>query len=157
MEKIREYLIGVVVAALLCGIFTSLAGTKGTIGASVKLMASILMLLSVIRPWTNISLNGFLHFGDGFTQEATDYVASGQCMALESYRQSIISQTQAYILDEAKALGCNIQVEVFLTEDNPPVPMRVQVTGEVSPYARRTLTNFIAERLGIGQEDQIWT
>lgn len=157
MDGIREYLIGVVVAALLCGILTSLTPSKGTVATAIKLMAGMLMLLSVLRPWTSISLNGFFNWREDFAQEASDCVSTGQLLAGESYRQSIIGMTQAYILDEAKRLDCSIQVEVFLTDEDPPVPRAVRMTGEVSPYARRVLTNFIAERLGIGQEDQIWT
>ena len=157
MDSIREYLIGVVVAALLCGILTSLTASKGSIATVTKLMAGMLMLLSVLRPWVSISLDRFLDWNDNFALQAADHVASGQWLAGEAYRQSIIGKTQAYILDEAEGLDCSIQVEVFLTDDDPPVPKTVHIIGEVSPYARRVLTNLISERLGIGQEDQIWT
>ena len=49
MDAIREYLIGVVAAALLCGVITTLIGTKGTVGVAVKLVSGLLMLLAVVR------------------------------------------------------------------------------------------------------------
>lgn len=157
MDSIREYLIGVVAAAMLCGIITTLTEEKGTVGLAVKLMAGLLMLLAVIRPWTSISLDGLFGWADDITTDGTDFVTSGERMAEDSYRTSIKQQTEAYILDEAKALGCSLSVEVILSEDDMPVPEQVRLSGEVSPYARQTLAALLTERLGIEREDQIWT
>ena len=154
MDGIREYLIGVVAAALLCGIITTLTGTKGTVGVAVKLVSGLLMLLAVIRPWTSISLDGLFGWADDITAGGTGFVASGEMMAGEAYRASIKQQTEAYIVDEAKALDCDLTVEVILSTDG--VPSQVKLAGEVSPYVRQTLTNLITERLGIKREDQIW-
>ena len=154
MDGICEYLIGVVAAALLCGIITTLTGTKGTVGVAVKLVSGLLMLLAVIRPWTSISLDGLFGWSDDITADGTGFVASGEMMAGEAYRAGIKQQTEAYIVDEAKTLGCNLTVEVILSTDG--VPSQVKLAGEVSPYVRQTLTNLITERLGIKREDQIW-
>ena len=157
MDGIREYLIGVVAAALLCGIITSLTGTKGTVGIAVKLVSGLLMLLAVVRPWVSISFEGIFNWAEDITVDGTGFAASGEMMADEVYRTSIKQQTEAYILDEAKALGCDLAVEVILSDDGMPVPAQVRLTGEVSPYARQTLTNMMTERLGIKREDLIWT
>lgn len=157
MDGIREYLIGVVAAALLCGILTSLTGTKGTVGIAVKLVSGLLMLLAVIRPWTSISFDGLFGWAEDITADGTGFVASGEMMADEVYRASIKQQMEAYIVDEAKALNCNLVVEVILSDDEMHVPVQVRLTGEVSPYARQTLTSMMTERLGIKREDLIWT
>ena len=157
MDGIREYLIGVVAAALLCGIITTLTGTKGTVGLAVKLVSGLLMLLAVIRPWTSISLDNLFGWAEDITADGTGFVASGEILAEEAYRMGIKQQTEAYIVDEARALNCDLTVEVILSDEEIPVPMQVRLTGEVSPYARQTLTNMITERLGIKREDLIWT
>lgn len=157
MDGIREYLIGVVAAALLCGTITTLTGTKGTVGVAVKLVSGLLMLLAVIRPWTSISLDGLLGWAEDITADGTGFAASGEMMAVEVYRTSIKQQMEAYIVDEARALDCELTVEVILSDDEIPVPAQVRLTGEISPYARQTLTNMVTERLGIEQEDLIWT
>ncbi len=157
MDGVREYLIGVVAAAVLCGIITSLTGTKGTVGMAVKFVSGLLMLLAVIRPWASISFDGLFGWAEDIAADGSGFVASGEMMAVDAYRASIKQQTEAYILDEAKVLGCTLTVEVILSTDDVPIPQQVRLTGEVSPYARQTLTNFISERLGIEREDQIWT
>ena len=157
MDGIREYLIGVVAAALLCGIITTLTGTKGTVGLAVRLVSGLLMLLAVIRPWASISPDNLFGWAEDITADGTGFVASGEILAEEAYRTGIKQQTEAYIVDEARALNCDLTVEVILSDEEIPVPTQVRLTGEVSPYARQTLTNMMTERLGIKREDLIWT
>lgn len=157
MDGIREYLIGVVAAALLFGMINTLIGTKGTVGVAIKLVSGLLMLLAVIRPWTSITFDGLFGWAEDITADGSGFVTSGKIMADEAYRASIKQQTEAYILDEAKALECDLTVEVMLSDDDIPVPKQVRLTGEISPYARQTLTNMMLQRLGIGREDIVWT
>lgn len=154
MGSIGEYLIGVIAAAVLCGIVTMMTNSKGTVSLALRLVSGLLMLLVVVRPWMSISLNGFIGLTDKITSDGTDIMQSGQMMAENAYRVSIIQQTQAYIEDEAKKLGCDLTVEVFLSEES--IPVQVKLSGNLSPFARRTLSNLLSERLGIKQEDQIW-
>ena len=157
MDGIREYLIGVVAAALLCGVITTLIGTKGTVGVAIKLVSGLLMLLAVIHPWTSITFDGLFGWAEDITADGTGFVTSGKIMADDAYRASIKQQTEAYILDEANALDCELTVEVILSGYEIPVPKQVRLAGEISPYARQALTNVITERLGIQREDILWT
>lgn len=156
MEAVREYLIGVIAAAVLCGVVTQIMNDKGMVGTAIKWVSSILMLLAVIRPLVNISVENILGWTDSITANGSDYVQEGQLMAEDSYRQGIIERTRTYIEDEAKALQCDLVVDVVLSDD-APIPKQVRLTGEVSPYARQVLSNILSERLGIKQEDQLWT
>ena len=157
MEGIREYLIGVIVAALICGMVTALTDSKGTVAMSLKLVSGLMMLLAVVRPWVTLSLDGLFGWTDGIMADGTSYTTSGQIMAQEAYRTGIKTQTEAYIVDEARALGCDLSVKVTLSNDDLPVPAQVTLTGSISPYARQVLSQMMAERLGIEREDQIWT
>ena len=71
--------------------------------------------------------------------------------------QFIKERTQSYILDKAQSLNAVLDVEVTLSDDEIPVPVKVCITGKVSPYARGRLENLIIEDLGIEKENQIWT
>ena len=157
MDTVREYLIGVIVTAILCGVITNVLDTKSLVGTTIKLMAGLLMLLAVIRPWVSISLDNIFDWTADITANGSGFVADGDRMAQEAYRKSIIERTRAYIVDEAKALNCELTVEVILSDDEIPIPKQVRLTGEVSPFARQALTNFMTENLGINREDQIWT
>ncbi len=157
MDGIREYLIGVVAAALVCGIVTTLINSKTAMGLSVKLIAGLLMVLAVVRPLMTISFDGLLGWTEDIHTGGMDYVSSGEIMANEAYRSSIKQQVESYILDEANALDCTLAVEVILSEEDMPVPKIVKLSGEISPYARQVITTLLTERLGIEREDQIWT
>lgn len=155
MDSIREYVIGVVAAALISGAVLTLTDTKGSVGTAVKLLAGIMMLLAVIRPWASISIDSLLDWTRDIAVDGTDLVASGEKIADEAYREGIIQKTQAYILDEAKALDCEVSVEVILSDD--ALPERVTISGDISPYAKQVISAMLTNELGIEREDQIWT
>ena len=157
MDRIREYLIGVIVAALLCGIVSVLTDPKGSVGHALKLICGLLMLLAVVRPWLNISLNSLYQWPDSIIADGNDWMVSGHTMAEDAYRASIKQQTQAYILDEARTLGCDLTAEVRLSDEDIPVPTQVILSGSVSPYAKEALTNLLTQQLGIEREDLLWT
>ena len=69
MDGIREYLIGVVAAALLCGCITAFVDAKSTTGAAIKLISALLMLLAVVRPWVSVSIDGFLDWAEDMGAE----------------------------------------------------------------------------------------
>ena len=157
MDSLREYLIGVIAAALLCGIVTTLIEPKGAIGIAVKWITGLLLILSVVRPWGSMSLDGLMGWTDQLMADGSDHVQSGKLMADEVYRSGIKEQMEAYILDEAKTFGCDLAVEVVLSDGDVPVPEQVRLRGDVSPYAKQSLARFLSEQLGIKQEDQLWT
>ena len=157
MEAIREYLIGVIAAALLCGIVSSLIPEKSTVGSAVKLTAGFLMLLAVLRPWTSIRPEGLFRWAEDISADCSGIVAEGEAMGMESYRESIIRQLEAYILKEAEAYDCHLDVEISLSTDAIPVPSEIRFFGEVSPFARQALKHSLSEKLGLSREDLIWT
>ena len=157
MEEIRSYLLGVVAAAVFCGIATKLVNTKSTVGIAIKLLAGFLMILSVVRPWAEIRMDDFLSWTDSIQTDGAFAVADGVQLADESYRQGIKQRIEAYVVDEAKAYDCQLTVDVILSEEALAVPLQIRLSGEASPYARQALTNLLSERLGIEREDLIWT
>jgi hypothetical protein len=60
-------------------------------------------------------------------------------------------------LDKAQALNTALEVEVTLSDDEIPIPVKVRLSGKVSPYAKGRLQQIISEELGIERENQIWT
>jgi hypothetical protein len=70
--------------------------------------------------------------------------------------ERIIQQTQAYILDKARSLDAELTVEVFLGDGTIPVPIGVRLEGNISPYARKLLSQMLQDDLGIPAEEQIW-
>ena len=60
-------------------------------------------------------------------------------------------------MEKAKALDCDLQVEIFLSADTTPVPEQVPISGSVSPYAKQVISTMLSDDLGIDREAQIWT
>lgn len=156
MRALGEYLIGVAAAAILCGIVHSLAPGQGMMAQTMKLLLGLLMALSVLRPWVDISMEDLFGWMDGITVEADQIVAEGAADGDQAYRQVIIQQLEAYILEEAEALGADVQVQVELSGEQFPTPIRARVSGALSPYAKEKLTVLLTDELGISREEIQW-
>lgn len=156
MGEIREYLIGVTVAAILCGIVTTMAGGKGFLGSAMKLLTGLLMALALVSPWVNIPLDRLFGWTEDIQADAQSIVQQGENSGRETYRQVIKQRLEAYIQDEAQALGLELSVSVTLAPEGTPVPVSAELSGNVSPYMRQRMTLFLTDELGIAREDQIW-
>ena len=157
MEAIRQYLLSVVAAAIICGVTTNLLGKKGTFGAVLKLLTGLFLAITVVSPLTKIQLIDFYEYADNLSIESGALTQQGQTMANEELRAIIKSRTEAYILDKAASMGSDLRVEVKLSDSDPPQPASVTIEGAVSPYAKQRLKELIANELGIPEENQVWT
>ncbi len=157
MAAVGKYILSVITAAILCGVVQTIAGKKGTTGSILALMAGIVMILTVLSPWAKIRLSDFsLELGD-ISAQSDNMIASGEKAALDAYRAIIKERTEAYILNKADSFGAELQVSVSLKEGSQPIPEAVTISGNISPYAKRVLSDMIQKDLGIGLEEQIWT
>ena len=152
-----KYLISIITAALICGIATSVLGSKGALGAAVKFLAGIYMTLSIVAPWGQLRLGELSDLKDQLTSDAERVTLSGQNTAREAMAESIINSTRTYILDKAESLGAELTVEVMLDDSQIPIPNKVRIRGNISPYNREKLSSIIERDLGIPTEAQIWT
>lgn len=157
MEEIRQYILSVAAAAILCAILRQCFPEKSMTASLLKLVSGIFLAFVVISPVKQVELGSLsVYFGE-FTLEGEALAAEGENLSSEAMARIIKEQTEAYILDKAEALNADISVEVGLSGGNPPVPKSVRITGPVSPYAKSVLETLLAEELGIAKEDQSWT
>ena len=155
MGELGAYLVSVTAAALVCG-FAKTMIPEGLLGAALKLVTGIMMVLAVAGPWINFRLPNLDRWSQGFYQEAEDAASAGAASAMEALREGISRQTQTYIQDKAKALGAELTVEVILTEGSIPAPKGVVLRGRISPYGRSVLSEYLQKELGIEMEEQTW-
>lgn len=149
---IKDYLISVTAAALICGMINSLAG-KSSISKLMKLLCGIFLASVVIRPVVDIKMGDILDFSDNLAVSSDIAVSAGEKMAAEEMEKIIKAKTEAYILDKAKNIGAEISAEISL---NDLVPTGITVVGNLSPYARSSLAAIITQELNIPPEAQIW-
>ncbi len=157
MEGVREYLLSVTAGAVLCGIFITLAGDKGSLSGLCKLISGLFLSLIVISPLAQIDLQGFSHMAEDLLEQGNTAVHEGEEIHDQTLRQIITDETRAYIMDKARSYGAEVQVEITLTGGDPPVPESCTIAGSLSPYVKQQLKKILIRDLGIPEENQTWT
>lgn len=157
LSWLREYVIHLTAAALICAIAFTIFDKKDLTSGIVRLICGLLMLISVINPWIKLKIGEMDAWSDAFRRAASDAVQAGQSASYLAMSERIIAQTQTYILDKAGALGISPEVAVFVESvDGIPVPSAVRITGNFSPFARNRLQSILENELGIPMEAQTW-
>ena len=156
MDFLRQYILSLLAAAVICSILVAWLGTNRTQGAIMKLLAGVFMTVTLLSPLLQFRLTDLTSEFSDITADAQNAVQAGQSNYSDDFVRSIKQQTEAYILDKAAFWELNLEVEVTLSETDPPVPDYVVLIGPVSPYAKGQLTEFISKELGISKENQVW-
>ena len=156
MEALRQYILSVAAAAILCAVMRDILPAKGTTGSLLKLISGIFLTFVVISPVKDIRIPDLYAYITTFSAQGDTFSAQGEDLSADAMASIIKDRTEAYILDKAGSLSGALTVEVSLTDDPIPVPAAVQITGTVSPYVRSALETMIERELGIAKEDQIW-
>lgn len=157
MDGIRQYILSVVAAAVLCAVIRTMASGKGTAASLIRLVSGIFLAFVVMAPVAHLELEALPTVLMLDSQEAAEAAALGENIARDAAGDIIKQQTEAYILDKAEALGLELTVEVTLSGGELPTPAAVRIRGSASPYARAALQAMLEEELGISKENQLWT
>lgn len=155
MENIRQYILSVIIAAMICGISVTVVPSK-TGKAWIRLLCGLILTITVIKP-----LSGVIHldislFDPEKWVEGESITAQAEKQARDSMSVIIKERCEAYILDKANELGVSITADVLLSQDAIPVPVSVTLSGSVSPYLRLKLESIIQEDMGITKENLRW-
>ena len=155
MDGIRQYVLSVTAAAFICGIVKLLIREKTGYGAIVSLICGVFMAVTVISPWLDLEIADLALYTSEIKSEAQDISESGRNAAEMEFRTIIMEQTETYILDKASSMDTAVQVDVILREDEP-VPASAIITGEISPYVKNVLADYMENTLDIPEDAQIW-
>ena len=156
MDWIRDYLLGVVAAALICSVIGVIIGKNSAISAIFRLLSGLFMAITVLSPLLKPDQGHPWGSFNDFHAQTQAWVAQGEEYAHDQLCAFITERTNTYIMDKAKALGLDIQTELTLSTGGEPIPWSVQLSGDASPYARQQLTHYIETELGIPKERQSW-
>lgn len=155
MDGIRQYLISVTAAAIICGCITGILGKKGTVEGITKFLCGLFMTVTVVAPLVDFQLPEVNAFWNSYRTEAGLAIAEGEHIANEMKTAVITEHIETYILDKADSMGLSVTVEISL--DDELLPDLVIIHGTASPYAKSKLCNYIMENLGIPEEMLSWT
>lgn len=154
MEGLREYVLSVVSAAILCAVLTTIGGKTKQGGAVFKLVTSLFLTFSFLRPIAKFELRELDGLISDWKLEAAAASVTGEGYYEKSLEEVIQKECETYILDKAWALGAALEVSVSLDDHN--IPEDVVLRGRISPYAKTQLQKVLTNELGIAKERQIW-
>ena len=156
MQGIREYLLSITGAAIICAIAKHMVGQKGSAEKIIHIISGLFLAVTMVSPVLNLRIGSVENFFDGIHFDAEAFAAEGSQMANDALNDIIKEQIRAYILDEATRLGTQMDVEVKLSDSNPPELSQVIIKGSVLPYQKNRISVYLSEYFGISQEQQIW-
>ena len=153
MTEVKQYVLSLAASAMLCGALLSIS-PEGTVRQLLRLLSGLLLTICVLRPVVGVELP--LEFPAPELSEAEAVTAQGEKAAYEAIAGIIKRESEAYILDKAAELGAQVEVEIRLEKGELPVPCAAVIRGQVSPYARGRLEEYLSSELGITKEYQQW-
>lgn len=157
MDGIKGYLITVICAGIICAISCKLMESKGVNGALIKLLAGIIMTVALVMPVTRLDLSGINGLWDAYSSDAAESVSVGMEQTKRKLREGIKKGSEEYILKEAARLDLSITVSIQLSDNDLPVPVAVELSGDASPYAKSALIQSVCTAFDIEKENVQWT
>lgn len=153
MEGLREYLLRLLWAALVCGIVNRTA--NGSVCAPViRLLCGVFLTVVLVQPLGSFSFDAPLQWTQGLETAAADAVRQGSREAQAQKEAIIKARLEAYIVEKAAQAGASVTADITLGGDG--LPRAVTVTGALSPAAKRKLRQVMTEVLGIPEVRQQW-
>lgn len=156
MDSVRQYLLTVTAAALVCAILDTLTGRLGKMSGVIKTVSGLFFIYILLSPVISVDMEHIFSLPESFLSASMQPVEQGKEAGTEAMQQIIKERTESYILEEASRLGVQLEVSVHVSSESTPVPESVLIRGNISPYAKYSLAEYIAQELGIPKESQQW-
>ena len=146
MEGLREYLLRLLWAALVCGIVNRTA--KGSVCAPViRLLCGVFLTVVLVQPLCGLSFEEPLRWTEDLNALGAEIVAQGSQEAQAQKEAIIKTRLEAYIVEKAAQAGASVTADITLGGDG--LPRAVTVTGALSPAAKGRLKRMLTQELGI--------
>ena len=156
MTWLRDYLMSMICASMICALLVRFVKSKGMAHALLKMLCGLFLTYTVIKPLPAFKTLDFSGGIPDYAAKAQQAADMGVDLSRNALRQSIKDQIESYILEKARQLELDVQVEVDILADEIPVPKAVSVYGKVSPYAKQKLSAVIEKDIGVSMENQKW-
>lgn len=156
MVSIRQYLITLISASMLCSIAITFVGNKGAHSTIIKLICGLFVTVCVLSPVIKIEIEDVSSYFATLNADAASISSQGQEHYLDSTAAVIKSQLESYVLEKAAAMNANISVEFVMSSENCLLPESVKLSGSIAPFTKQRIEQFITSDLGIPKENQMW-
>ncbi len=153
MEGLREYLLRLLWAALVCGVVNRTAKGSGC-APVIRLLCGVFLTVVLVQPLGSFSFDAPLQWTQGLETAAADAVRQGSREAQAQKEAIIKTRLEAYIVEKAAQAGASVTADITLGGDG--LPQAVTVTGALSPAAKERLKRMLTQELGIPEVRQQW-
>ena len=150
---LKTYILRILCCALVCAVVLSLF-PQGRVRNLLRTCAGIFLTILLLSPVTDMRLPSLDGISRNFLQQSRTAVAEGENYAHQQRCAIIKESLEAYILDKAGRLGCELSAAVEV--DGEGYPVCVVLWGDVPDNTRKQLEAMLWEELGIAKEDQQW-
>lgn len=153
MASIGEYIFRLSCCCILTNIVLCLF-SDGNIKKVVQMVSGIFLTIIALSPFMECSIPELGEISSVYFQQGKSAALVGDNYAQRMQREIIKANLEAYILDKAQTLGCDIIAEVEIGEGG--CPASVTISGLVSKKNQKELAYMLTKELGIAEEDQYW-
>lgn len=154
MGALKELVISVSAGGIIAALISGFFGDKTLTGRLIHLLTGLFLTLVVLQSVLSVELEDYSSYFQSFRLEGEAVTEQGSALARDSMGDIIKTNTETYILDKAKMLGAQLEVEVTLNDDH--MPLLVRLEGAVSPYTRSRLQQMMEDELAVAKENQHW-
>ena len=88
---------------------------------------------------------------------SNDAIRRGEELSQNAMADIISTKLASYVEEKATEWGAEVWAEIRLSNEEIPVPVGIDIAGQVSPYVRSLLETYIMENIGLDREDVRWT
>lgn len=155
MDNIRQYILSVITAALICGIVNAWITGKGTYTAAIKIVCGLFLTVTIISPLAKIEISDPELYFNRLSEEAEAASAAGTLWNTETKAAFMKDNLEKLVLEKSMSMNLKITTDITV-DDTSMLPTEITISGTISPYAKRVLSQFIQDNLGIPEEDQNW-
>ena len=150
------YILSIVASCFIVALLQRFSDKFGVNHGIIRTLCGISMAITVAAPLFNLTPIKLSQFIKNTESLADQYVKAGTDAAAAQRNNVLIDRFESYILEKASLYGCDVSVQLRLTEESIPAPDRVCITGHFSPHAKNILSGILENDLGISREDQQW-
>ena len=155
MDDLRQYIISVIVTAIIVAILSKLL--ENAHGNKImKMVTGLVISVVLLSPLGRLRFSSYVSYFDSVDLEAQDAVSYGEELYKDNLRVIIQERCESYILDKASQMNAQICVSIQCDTAEIPVPVYAELSGNVSPYVRMRIQKIITEEIGIPEENQLW-
>lgn len=155
MASVREYLLSVITAAIICSLVSAMLPGKGSVNTIIKVICGVFLTITVISPVVQLDFTGLSGTLNDYFTDGEAIASQGQFLAEEEIGKIMESRIIAFINQIAAENGAELDVAISLDIESMQ-PTQVILTGKISPYAKQKMQSTISRELGVSEVNIIW-